>query len=129
MVVDTSVEIAILSGEPTAERLTDILTNDSLRLMSAATLLECSIVIESRLGQAGVQKLDEFLAEAQISIDPVTVQQIGVARQAYRSYGKGRHPAALNFGDCFSYALAKTTGESLHFQGNDFSLTDVIQAS
>jgi len=112
-------------NEPDAEQFELALDTDPVRLMSAASVLEAAIVVEARFGEAGGQALDALLSTAQISIVPVTVEQIATARQAYRSYGKGRHPAALNFGDCFSYALAKTTGELLLFKGNDFSQTDI----
>ncbi len=94
--------------------------------MSAATLLEAAIVIEARYGNAGNEKLDEFIAEAQIVIEPVTRDQITLARIAFRTYGKGRHRAGLNFGDCFSYALAKSAQEPLLYKGNDFMNTDIV---
>jgi ribonuclease VapC len=126
MVVDTSAVLAILLNETDAEQFELALETDTARLMSAASVLEAAIVMEARFGEAGGEELDSLLSIAQISIVPVTVEQITIARQAYRSYGKGRHPAALNFGDCFSYALAKTTGEPLLFKGNDFSQTDIV---
>jgi len=88
-------------------------------------LLECAIVIEARYGQAGGDKLDQLVQVAQIKIEPVTVEQVAVARLAFRSFGKGRHLAALNFGDCFAYALAKAHKEPLLFKGDDFSQTDI----
>ncbi len=127
MVIDTSAILAILFNEPDAESFESALVSDPNRLMSAASILEASIVVESRLGEAGRQEFDQLLHVAQIILVPVTAQQIEVARQAYRTYGKGRHPAALNYGDCFAYALAKTTGEPLLFKGNDFSQTDILQ--
>jgi ribonuclease VapC len=96
--------------------------------MSAASLLETAIVIEARYGEPGGNELDQLLQKAQIKIEPVTVEQAEVARRAYRSYGKGRHPAGLNFGDCFSYALAKVLGEALLFKGDDFSKTDIANS-
>lgn len=125
MVIDTSAILAILFNEPDAEYFETALVSDPSRLMSAASVLEASIVIESRLGEAGGQEFDQLLQVAQITIVPVTAQQIEVARQAYRTYGKGRHPAGLNYGDCFAYALAKTTNEPLLFKGSDFSQTDI----
>lgn len=125
MVIDSSAIIAILSNESEAEHLAEAITNDPIRLMSAASLLEIAIVIEARYGEAGGDKLDQLLQKAEIKIEPVTVEQVEVARRAYRSYGKGRHPAALNFGDCFSYALAKVLGEPLLFKGEDFRQTDI----
>ena len=93
--------------------------------MSAASLLEAAIVIGLRYGQEGDQDLDNFVQEAQIEVYPVTEAQITIARQAFRRYGKGKHPAKLNFGDCFAYALARTLNEPLLFKGNDFSQTDI----
>lgn len=95
MVIDTSAIIAILSAEPEAEQLVTALVSDPVRLMSAASLLESAMVIEARYGQPGGDKLDEFVSKAQIRIEPVTVEQSKIARQAFRTYGKGRHPAAL----------------------------------
>jgi ribonuclease VapC len=95
--------------------------------MSAATFLEASIVIEARYGQPGITKLDELLGIAQVSIEPVTHEQALAAREAYRRFGKGRHPAGLNYGDCFAYALSLQSGEPLLFKGTDFAHTDVAQ--
>jgi len=120
MVLDTSALIAILAAEPEATALAAALATADTRRLSAASLLETAIVIESRHGPAGGQKLDELIHAAQIQIEPVTA-----ARLAYRTYGKGRHPAGLNYGDCFSYALAKISGEPLLFKGEDFSQTDI----
>ncbi len=125
MVVDTSIIIAILMDEPDAIALTKVLSKTSPKFISAATLFETAIVIETRNGTAGGQKLDELIQRAQIQVMPVTLEQTNAARQAYRTFGKGRHPASLNFGDCFSYALAKVTGHSLLFKGNDFNQTDI----
>lgn len=125
MVIDTSAILAILSNEPEAEHCEIALESDPTRLISAATLLETAIVIEARLGEAGGQELDLLVEKAQITILPFTAEHVKIARHAYRTYGKGRHPANLNYRDCFAYALAKTTGESLLFKGNDFSQTDV----
>ncbi|HRJ42919.1 MAG: type II toxin-antitoxin system VapC family toxin [Caldilineaceae bacterium] len=126
MVIDTSAVMAILMGEPDAAIFAQAISADSVRLMSAATLLEAAIVIEARYGNAGNEKLDEFIAEAQIVIEPVTRDQITLARIAFRTYGKGRHRAGLNFGDCFSYALAKSAQEPLLYKGNDFMNTDIV---
>lgn len=98
------------------------------RFMSAATILELSIVIEARLGDAGAAELDLWLHKAGVEIVPVDSDQIAIARRAWRHFGKGRHPAGLNYGDCFSYALAKTRGEPLLFKGDDFSRTDIAAA-
>jgi ribonuclease VapC len=128
MVIDTSALIAILEYEPDAAKFAISIQDNSVRLISAASLLECAIVIEARHGEAGGDKLDQLVSLAQIRIEPVTAEQVAAARLAYRSYGKGRHPAGLNFGNCFAYALAKVLGESLLFKGNDFSQTDIKPA-
>lgn len=95
------------------------------RLISAANLLEAAIVIEGRLGPKAGGDLDDFVADVGLEVEPVTSDQVRVARQAYRTYGRGNHPAGLNFGDCFAYALAKTAGLPLLFKGNDFTRTDI----
>lgn len=125
MVIDTSALLAILNYEAEAAQFATAIQDSSPQLISAASVLECAIVIEARYGEAGGKKLDELLRVAQINIEPVTAEQVTAARLAYRTYGKGRHPAGLNFGDCFSYALAKVTGEPLLFKGDDFSQTDI----
>jgi ribonuclease VapC len=98
---------------------------DSRRLISTASVLETSIVVESRYGEEAYRELDFFLLKAGIDICPFDTEQMEIARRAYRQYGKGRYRASLNYGDCFSYALAKQTGEPLLFKGNDFSHTDI----
>ena len=125
MVLDTSALIAILSAEPEANTFAAVIATAATRLLSAASLLETAIIIEARYGPAGGQKLDELIRVAQIQVEPVTVEQVTSARLAYRVYGKGRHPAGLNYGDCFAYALAKISGEPLLFKGNDFGQTDI----
>lgn len=125
MVIDTSAVVAILGMEREATRLAEAIEADTNRLMSAATLVETGLVIESRYGTAGGRELDVLIAKAGLSIEPVTAEQADVAREAWRRYGKGRHAAALNLGDCFSYALARTTGEPLLCKGDDFIQTDV----
>ena len=128
MVIDTSALIAILSAEPEAETFATAIATANIRLLSAASFLETAVVIESRHGSAGGDKLDELIQAAHIQIEPVTAEQAAAGRLAYRSYSKGRHPAGLNFGDCFAYALAKTTGKPLLFKGNDFNQTDIPTA-
>lgn len=129
IVVDTSALIAILSDEP--ERMTFIkaIENAGSCLMSAATFVECSLVFETKYGFDGLRDLDLFVATAGIELVPVDVDQAYVARQAFYQYGKGRHPANLNFGDCFSYALAKSRGLPLLFKGKDFSQTDILSSA
>jgi ribonuclease VapC len=114
--------------EPESARLAAALESDAVRLVSAATVVESSLVIESRYGSAGGRELDLLIAKAGLSVESVTREQADVAREAWRRYGKGRHSAGLNFGDCFSYALAKVTGEPLLFKGDDFTHTDLSAA-
>lgn len=125
MMVDSSVLIAILENEPEAPRLIEALINDPVRLISAVSVVETSIVILNRRGETGVVELDKLLEEAEIEVIAVTLEQAALARQAYFRYGKGRHPAKLNFGDCFSYAAALACGEPLLFKGDDFNKTDI----
>ena len=96
-----------------------------MRLISAANLLEAGIVIDNQAGPSAGRRLDAFIERAGIGIEPVTEEQVRIARQAYLDFGRGNHPAALNFGDCFAYALAKATGEALLFKGEDFTRTDI----
>jgi len=125
MVIDTSAILAILFGEADMEAITLALSQDPKRLLSAGTLLELMIVVESRKGEAGGRELDLFLHRAKIDIVPFDNEQAEIARHAWRQYGKGRHPAGLNFGDCFAYALTKTSGERLLYKGQDFNQTDI----
>lgn len=125
MVIDSSALIAILNREPEARRLVRALTNDPVLLLSAATLVETSIVASARLGDDIIAALDRFLAALAVDVAPFTAQQTVIARRAYQRYGKGRHPAGLNFGDYFVYALAQDRDEPLLFKGNDFTLTDI----
>ena len=129
MVIDTSALVAILRDEPERSAFNRAVEAAEVRLMSTATFLETSMVIESRYGPDGVRDLDLFIAKAGIELVAVDADQAYVARTAFRTYGKGRHPAGLNFGDCFAYALAKTSDEPLLFKGSDFPLTDVAGAS
>jgi len=128
MVIDSSAIVAILFGEDDAKELAATIVAAETRLMSAALFLGTAIVVESRYGEAGSEKFDQLLKTAKIQIEPVTAEQAESARIAYRSFGKGRHPAKLNFGDCFSYALAKVSGFPLLYKGNDFVQTDVSLA-
>jgi len=125
MVIDTSALIGILFGEPEAEALSRKIANDPERLISTFTALETAIVIEAKKGSTGSHELDLMLHHSKIKIVPMNVRQFEIARIAWRTYGKGRHPAGLNIGDCCSYALAKYSGEPLLFKGNDFSKTDI----
>jgi ribonuclease VapC len=125
MVIDTSVLVAVLFGEPEAVRLAEAIAQDSIRLISTASVLEASLVVESELGEAGGRELDLLLLKAAIETVPFNAEQLAIARDAWRRYGKGRHPAGLDYGDCFSYALSQVTGEALLCKGGDFSQTDV----
>ena len=126
MVVDTSALLAILQDEPERRRFNEALESADSRLMSVATLVEISIIIESRYGAEGLRDLDLLLERAGIELAPVDVEQARVARAAYSRFGKGRHAAALNFGACFSYAVARVLGEPLLFKGDGFSRTDLL---
>ena len=125
MVVDTSAIVAILAGEPERPGYIASVESAETRLVSAATFVESSIVIEARYGAEGVRLLDLFLDRAGFEIVAVDDHQAHEARRAFSRFGKGRHAAGLNFGDCFAYALAITAGEPLLFKGEDFSQTDV----
>jgi ribonuclease VapC len=125
MVLDTSSILAILLGEPEANKFAELISSDQKRLLSAGTALELMIVIEARKSEAGGRELDLFLHRAKIDIVPFDSEQAEIARQAWRIYGKSNHPAGLNFGDCFAYALSKISGEPLLFKGNDFNQTDL----
>ena len=125
MVLDTSALLAILLDEPERRRFNEAIEADPKRLVSAATVLETSIVLETRSDEIAGRELDLLLHRAGIQIVPVDSDHIDIARAAFRRYGKGRHPAGLNFGDCFSYALASASGEPLLFKGADFSQTDL----
>lgn len=129
MVIDSSAVVAILQQEPETAHLLARLEADSIRLMSAASYLEAAIIIEHRLGYEGIRDLKLFLNEAGVKIEPVTFEQAELAREAYGRYGRGNHPAALDYGDCFAYALSKAAGEPLLFKGDDFSRTDVKPAA
>jgi ribonuclease VapC len=125
MVVDTSALIAFLNADPEAGRIEDVLVAARQRFISAATLVEAGIVAERQNPRSGAHDLDLLVDRLPIDVVPVTREHAELARDAYRQFGKGLHPAGLNYGDCFSYALARALGEPLLFVGNDFSQTDV----
>ncbi|MGA3187633.1 MAG: type II toxin-antitoxin system VapC family toxin [Bryobacteraceae bacterium] len=125
MVIDSSAVIAILFKEPEAALFETAVLDDPLRYMSAASWVESAIVLQRHSGDQIIGDLDRLIERMKIEIVPVTVEQAGVAREASHLFGKGRHKAGLNFGDCFSYALAKVSGEPLLCKGNDFGLTDL----
>ncbi len=128
MILDTSVVSAIFFGEPEGDQYIQMIQNADRCRISSANFVELSLVIESQLGPEAGRQLDMFFRRAEIVIEMVTVEQAHLARQAFLDFGKGRHPAQLNFGDCFAYALAKATGEPLLFKGMDFSKTDIRKA-
>jgi len=128
MIIDSSALLAIFLVEPDRERILNRIMMAETRRISAANVLEAGITLESRNGEASGRELDLFLNQAQIQIVPVDAEQVEVARKAWRRYGKGRHPAALNFGDCFAYALAATLDEPLLAIGMDFRRTDITLA-
>ena len=128
MIVDSSAILAILFAEPDAAVFANAMSEADACRISAATFVEVAVVVEAQTQDRGSRQLDAFLRRAGFVIEPVTEEQAHLARQAYSDFGKGRHPAGLNFGDCFSYALAKASGEALLFQGGDFSKTDIVSA-
>ncbi len=125
MVLDTSAILAILFDEPERRSFTERIEAAERRLLSAANFVEASMILESRHGAEGVRSLDRLIAVAHVEIAAVDSTQAIAARDAFRQFGKGRHAAGLNFGDCFAYALAKCFSEPLLFKGSDFSQTDV----
>jgi ribonuclease VapC len=129
MVIDTSAVMAILQQEDEAEHFSRLIEGATVKLMSAGTALEAGILVESRRGRAGASELQNFILRAKIEIVPFDLEQVTIARDAHRRYGKGRHPAGLNMGDCFSYALARASGEPLLFKGEDFGRTDIQSCS
>lgn len=129
MIIDTSALLAILRHEPEAIACAQAIEQATARRISAGNFLEAAIVIDASGDPIASRRLDELVAVASISVEPVTLEQVQVARAAYRDFGKGSgHPAQLNFGDCFAYALASTASEPLLFKGLDFSHTDVRPA-
>jgi ribonuclease VapC len=128
MIIDTSAIIAILFDEDDAETYAKAIAQaDSCRI-SAAAFVETAVVVEAQTRNNGGRQLDAFIRRAGIAIEPVTEEQAHIARQAFIDFGKGRHPAGLNYGDCFSYALSKATREPLLFKGKDFTKTDLSVA-
>ena len=125
MVIDTSAILAILLDEPERTRFTGLMDADERRLVSTTSVLEASMVLEGRLGSGAGGDLDLLLHRANAEIIAFDAEQLVIARAAFRRYGKGRHPAGLNFGDCIAYALSRWTGEPLLFKGADFGATDV----
>jgi ribonuclease VapC len=126
MIIDSSALIAILRDETEAPTFVEAIAAAPDRRISAANFVEAAIVIDGGRDPIASRRFDDLLREAQIVVEPVTESQARIAREAYRDFGRGSgHPAQLNFGDCFAYALAKATGEPLLFKGNDFPHTDI----
>jgi len=127
MIIDTSAIIAILRDEPEAMVCARAISDATIRRVSAVNFVESAVVIDASRDPIATRRFDDFIREANISIEPVTEIQAQIARSAYRDFGKGSgHPAKLNFGDCFAYALAKELGEPLLFKGDDFAQTDIM---
>ena len=125
MIVDTSVIVGILRNEPDVRAMEKALARPEILRMSAVSYVEAAVVVDSNRNPVLSRRFDDLLRDLQMAIEPVTVNQALIARDAYRDFGKGRHRAGLNFGDCFAYALAKEKGESLLFKGDDFCHTDI----
>ena len=125
MIIDTSVIIAILRDEPDAAAIGEILGRSQDCRMSAVSYVEVAVVVDHNRNPVLSRRLDDLLRDVEIAVEPVTLNQARIAREAYRDFGKGRHRAGLNFGDCFAYALAKEKGETLLFKGDDFCHTDI----
>ena len=128
MILDASALVAIFLGEPDAERLLQAIGDAPIIAVGAPTLVEAAIVLSSRLGRDARPQLGEFLREAEVEIVPFTADHYEVALDAFRRFGQGRHPAALNFGDCFAYACARHERVPLLYKGDDFSQTDIETA-
>jgi ribonuclease VapC len=125
MVIDTSALLAIFLAEPERQSFLNLVLEAETRLISVANVFETGIVLEARRGPTAGREFDLFVVRAGLQIAPVDAEQVEIARSAWRKFGKGRHPAGLNFGDCFAYALAKAAGEELLAKGADFALTDI----
>lgn len=125
MIVDTSALLAVFFQEPEAENFARAIAGAEVPKMSAANLLEAGIVADSQTDPRMGRHLDALIANFRLRIEPVTEEQVRIARQAYLDFGRGHHRAKLNFGDCFAYALAKAMGEPLLFKGDDFQHTDI----
>ncbi len=125
MVIDTSAVLCLLFDEPEAKSFATAIEEDSIRLISAASVLEATIAVRRRRGQPSGDDIDRLLRRWPVDIVPIHLEQLYWARYAFETYGRGHHPARLNFGDCFSYALAKAMSEPILFKGDDFSHTDL----
>lgn len=125
IVIDTSAVVAVLRDEPERRAFTEAIEQADRCVISAVSFVEASIVIETRSGYEGLRDFDLFILKAGIEVVATDAEQAKIAQSAFRTFGKGRHPANLNFGDCFSYALAKALEAPLLFKGNDFAQTDI----
>ena len=128
MVVDSSALVAVLLNEPERRAFLARMLIERVKLISVASVLESAIVIEQRLGEAGVQRMDRYMERIGMKAVPIDLEQLALARTAFRQYGKGRHRAGLNFGDCFAYALARQRNLPLLYKGGDFGHTDIMPA-
>jgi len=128
MIVDPSAIIAVLRNEPDALAIGEAMQRSQVCRLSAVTYVEAGVVTDSNRNPVLSRRLDELIRDVRMRIETVTPQQAQIARQAYRDFGKGRHKAGLNFGDCFAYALAKDLDEPLLFKGTDFTHTDIEAA-
>jgi ribonuclease VapC len=128
VIVDSSVIVAVLRAEPEAQEFARAIASAKRRLVSAASYLEAAIVIDGSRSAISSRRFDDFFRASGIVVEAVTPRQAEIARHAYRDFGKGRHKAGLNFGDCFAYALAKEMDEPLLFKGKDFARTDIAAA-
>jgi ribonuclease VapC len=128
MILDTSALVAILFREPEAELFTRLIHSTAHNRISAGTCLELAVVLERQAGLEADRQREMFFRRAGIAVEAFTEDQLLIARQAFHDFGKGRHPAGLNFGDCFAYALARYMGEPLLFKGDDFRKTDIVPA-
>ena len=128
MIIDSSAILAIVLREPDRERYVDAILQAASRRMSVSNWLEATMVVDRRGTLFAADRLEEFMQDAAIELTPVSISQATIARRAWRTFGRGVHPARLNYGDCFAYALAKESREPLLFKGNDFAQTDVVPA-
>jgi len=128
LILDTSAVVAILCGEPDTERYVAAIEDADRLAIGAPTLVECAIVAQAKLGEHGPADLDHFLRRLHVDVVPFGEDEASVARYAFHAFGKGRHPAGLNFGDCLSYAIAGTSNDTLLFKGEDFSKTPIRAA-
>ena len=129
MILDTSALVCVLFREPEADRYLQRIHDADRCLISAGNYVELSIVLERQAAPEADRQCEMFFRRAGIVIEPFTVEQAHIARQAFHDFGKGRHAAGLNFGDCFAYALSKVTGDPLLYKGEDFARTDVVSAA